>query len=96
MKLYLYVREADEFLRGDYRWSLQVSDAKDFIPGTYFPAGEINVNLDVDIDALRNHALGIIDEAETETRAEFEVKMGLLKEKKQNLLSITHQPLSIA
>ena len=94
MKLYLYITDVDDYLEGNYHFHA--------IPGEtgidgWFLAGIVNIDLSaVEDDKIRDYALGVIDKEEEETRGEFEVKMGLLKEKKQRFLSITHQPLNVA
>lgn len=96
MKLYLYVTDAADYLEGKYHFHAVPRENEIEIEGWYL-ASVVNIDLSaVDEDAIREYALGIIDTQEKETRAEFEVKMNLLKEKRQNLLSITHQPLSVA
>ncbi len=92
MKLYLYITNADAFLNGDSSFHAAPEDHHaDNIPG-WFLAGSIDVELDVDNKKITQSALDSIDKAEQKEIAEHEIKMGMLKEKKANLLSITHQP----
>ena len=95
MRLFLYITNVDDYLNGGYSFHAVVKDAYGHIDG-WFLAGSVDFNPSVDEKEMRDYALGAIDNEEKETRAEFEVKMGLLKEKKASLLSITHQPLEVA
>jgi len=90
MKLYIYIIDADAFLRGDYGWSLKASDRPDIKATGYFLAGDVEVNLNVVNQTVTQFALDTIDKAEQQEIAEHQVKMDMLKEKKANLLSITH------
>jgi len=89
MILYLYITRPDDYLRGEIRY--HASDEELSIEG-WFLAGTVDFDTtNVDFGELTETAVDCIDKAEQKEIAEHEVKMGMLKEKKQNLLSITHQ-----
>ena len=94
MKIHIYITNAAEFLQGNYRWCFGISDADDINVDGWFLAGEVEVELDVNNETITQFAVNAIDKAEQEEIAEHQVKMDMLKEKKANLLSITHTELT--
>ena len=94
MYLYFYVTDADKVLSGQLMYGIRVSEEspEDFHMSNIWPCiGDCDVDLDIDNQKLTQQAVDIIEKEEDKTRAEFEVKMGLLNEKKQSLLSIEHK-----
>ena len=92
MKMHAYISNIEDYLAGSYDYAFTLYVEKD----DWNKRPYIGV-VDVDISKVNNYsltqsAINIVAEEEEKTRAEFEVKMGLLNEKKQKFLSITHQP----
>ena len=92
VKQYVYITDADKFLSGDYNFCFSVSNDDSYGYDSWILCGEVDIEVTVDNDAVMKSAIDAIDEQEEKTRAEFEMKMTMLKTKKANLLSITHQP----
>ena len=96
MKIHIFITNLDEYVRGEYRYCFTASSDEDYGKGLdhWEFAGSADVEINVNNAELTQKAVKVIEEKEEETRAEFEVKMGLLKEKKANLLSLTHTELT--
>ncbi len=94
MKLYLSIVEPGNFLAGNYDWCFRVNVDREVAERYGIYCGEIEVEINADDKTVRQYALNAIEETERETRAEFEVKMQMLREKKQNLLCIEHEDQS--
>jgi len=91
MKLYIYITDIQAYLRGDYGWCFDASSRSDLHQTTiYALAGEVEVELGVDENKLRQKAVETIEEKEKIARAEFQVVMDRFKDEKQNLLAISH------
>ena len=94
MKLYLYITDVETYSTGEvfFRAYAEGSHETSWIPDSWIFVGEIDdIDIDVDNKKVTQRAIDILEEAEQKEIAEHEVKMGILKEKKANLLSITHQ-----
>ena len=93
MKLYIYVMNTVEYLRGDYSSSLTVSDHKDMETySDWFKVGEVDVDIKADEHKIIQHTLHVIEKKKSKVNLEFSEKLDLLEARKQQLLAITHQP----
>jgi hypothetical protein len=91
-KLYIYVSDPECFLAGDYFLSLRISDNKDFHDGRYPFITEIDVDLQkADAADISNKAVAALDEKAAKLRAQTELECNEIEQRKQKLLSITHQ-----
>jgi len=96
MKLYLYIANEEDYLNGCYDYAFTLYAKKhDWNERIFVQDVEVNI-ANIDRTEITQKVVDTISKEEEKTRAEFEIKMGMLEEKKQNLLSITHQPLSVA
>lgn len=100
MKQYLYIINASNFLDNPDLATYALSSHSDMADSEYCPnwilAGEVEFEINIGHKTVIQKAVECIEKAEQKETAEHEVKMGMLKEKKANLLSITHQPLEVA
>ena len=90
MKLYAYITDPEDFLNGEYNWCFGLS-AKPEI-SAWLRAGEIEVEFDLDEKQVRQIAVEQINAEMQVRRDDFTRGMGELEQRKQELLSITHQP----
>ncbi len=95
IKQYLYITDPIAFSDG-CRNCLQLSQYDDLgVHGSYtkewIMAGEVEFDVDIDIDDVFVKAVEEIDHAEEKERAEHQVKMDILKEKRQKLLAISYE-----
>ncbi len=95
-KQYLYITFPESFANGNYGACFTISDCEDMSNSEYcsdwINVGEIEFEVDIDNKTLVDKQVKAIEIAEQRERAEHQVKMDLLAEKKQNLLSIEHKP----
>ncbi len=93
-ELTVSIRNIKDYLEGDRSWSIRLSDMDDELLKTLKDVPICKVDVDfscVDEQDLIKKLLAKLDEVEQTTRAEFEVKMNLLKEQRANLLSLTQE-----
>ncbi len=97
MKLYIYIQNPEDFLKGDYGLSMNISSYepkyvaqvwKDWIP-----AGEVEVEIEVEDTTIRQKAKAQLDTEICATRELFTGKMNTLERRMQELLCLTHQPV---
>ena len=92
IKQYVFITDSDAFLNGSVGcFSLSHRDdaMQDY---GWFLCGEVEIDVKVDNDVVMQSAIDAIDAAEQKEIAAHEVKLGMLREKRANLLSITHKP----
>ena len=92
MKLYIYITNPEEYLAGEYRWCFSASAETGLAGGTWLLAGQVEVELDVDENKIRQIAVAEIEQEMEQRRSDFTHGMEQLEAKKQKLLSITHRP----
>ncbi len=94
MKLYLYISDPVQFAEGDgHGLAVRGTAPEDFCLANEWPlAGECDIELNLDKQGIIDIAVADIDTQEKEERARHQVKMDMLSEKKQQLLSIEHKP----
>jgi len=91
MKLYIYITDIPQYIKGDLDWCLMVSARGDLGDTTdWILAGSVDAKLIVDENNLRQQAVKNIEKEEEKARAEFQVKMDRFDIRKQNLLAISH------
>ena len=91
MQLHLYIRDTAEFLQGRFGFCFGVSSDEDLAGDGWILAGDAELNITVDGSEVTKKAVSAVEEAEQKEIAEHEVKMNMLKEKKANLLALTHE-----
>ena len=92
MKLFIYVTNISDALKGDFEWSLNASTRNDLADGTgWFLFGEVETELTIDRELFTDKAIENIDDKIQEMRAETEAKITDLNRRKQELLAITYQ-----
>ncbi len=93
MKLYLYICNPERFLQADYTLSLEISsydpEYAERVFGNWIHAGEVEVEIDVDEQKIRQIALDALTKRQEQTRAESQVKINIIETRKQNLLALT-------
>ena len=93
MKLYIYITDHESALKGDFAWSITTSSREDLGENTdWLLAGEVDVELSVDNEAISMSAINNLDKEIQETRAVSEAKITELERRKQELLAITYKP----
>ena len=95
MKLNIYINPAflEAFLLGDYTMSLDISNKEPDYAKRVFGSihiGEVDVELDVDDQKIRQIAIDTIDEEIKRVRAAKQVTVNKLEERKAKLLSLEH------
>jgi hypothetical protein len=91
MRLYLYITNAEDYLKGSLDFSLNCSSRDDLEGGGWIKAGSAEVDIDIDDRTLRQHAIGQIESEETELRAVMSGKLNQLESRRRNLLALTHE-----
>ena len=96
MKMYIYINQSfvEDFLKGDFSFCLDISsDAPDKhkVYSTAIPAGEIDLELDIDTMQVRQAAILGIEREETELRAVMSGKLNQLETRRQQLLALEHK-----
>jgi len=94
VKQYVYITDADQFIRGEIKncFALDTDGSYEGRIDGWFLAGEVELNINTDEKKIRQSAVEFVEKAEETERAEHEVKMNMLAEKKQSLLAIEHKP----
>ena len=92
MKQFLYIVNMDDYLNGNFDncFTLTSNPRMDNYDG-WKRCGEVEFEVNIDIEKAMKETIGIIDATIKEEMAEHELKINLLKEKKQNLLAIEHK-----
>ena len=96
MKMYLYIRsnQVEQFLQGDHTFSIGITSDTPEEMAKYcdnIPAGEIDVDIDIDAMQVRQAAILGIEREETELRAVMAGKLNQLETRRQQLLAIEHK-----
>ncbi len=97
MKLYLYITNPEGYINGDVCFHAMTREMEIdvWILAGSIDFDEVGIAFPLVNDKeIRKIALASIEKQVQNIRAEFEVDLGSLEERKQKLLSITHQPLS--
>ncbi len=95
MKLYLSISEPDYFLDEDYDWCFSVHADPDLAERVgEIPCGEIDVEIDVDNNIVKQFAVNAIEEKIGEIRATSTAAINALESDKQKFLSIEHKVAS--
>ena len=93
MKLFLYITNPEAYLRRDVCFHATAHEIT-IVPWIF--AGNVELKSEVDDKKIRKVALDSIDKREKEIRADFELDLESVQERRQKLLAITHRPLEIA
>ena len=94
MKLYIYVTNPIEALKGDFNWCLNTSTRNDLGDHVdWFLVGETEVDLDLDFNKMSKIAADALDAKEKELTAKFTREIEVLKEERSKLLSIEYNPV---
>jgi len=91
MKLYIYITDIQQYLKGEHSWCFTASatnDLENYSP--YKLVGEVEVELDTNEVKLRQKAIKIIEEKEQNARAHFQITMDEFRDEKQKLLALSH------
>jgi len=96
MKLKLYIRDIDLFLKGEYDTAFTVfggdSTWQEDFPDSYIFVSDVNVSVEhIDKSHLTEIAVKMLDEQIEKEKKEFDAKLELLKRKKKEFLAITYQ-----
>ena len=96
MKMYIYINQSfvEDFLKGDFSFCLDISSddpTKHKVYSTAIPAGEIDLELDIDTMQVRQAAILGIEREETELRAVMSGKLNRLETRRQQLLALEHK-----
>ena len=95
MKLFIYIRDAEKFLRGDFDFCFRISsDSPESVSkyaASHLHAGVVDVDIDIDAQTVRQHALEVIDAQADIVRGKLGEQLARIEARRQNLLAITHQ-----
>ena len=96
MKMYVYINQSfvEDFLAGNHAFSLSISSDSPEKLAKYsnnIPAGEIDLELDIDAMQVRQAAILGIEREETELRAVMSGKLNQLETRRQQLLALEHK-----
>ena len=101
MKMYIFISNPEYLLTPALRFlAFTCSPDEDFGQNRDRPDYRLIAECEVDeskfdIDSITDDAIAIITLAEQKERAEHQVKMDMLDEKKRSFLAITHEPLKV-
>jgi hypothetical protein len=87
MKMYAYITDPAAFAAG--HTSMHLVDHEVDIQ-EWVLAGKVDINIDVDAQQIKEMAVKQIDEDEKELRSSFQLRIDALDDKRQRILSITH------
>ena len=91
LELNLIINNPEAFLRGDYNYSLKITSS-DYPWEEAFKVGPIMFEFEVDQAELIKVTVAAIDAKEAEVTAAYNEKMKVLDERRQQLMTLTHQP----
>lgn len=95
MKMYAYIRTnlVESFLEGDYTFSIGITTDTPEEMAEYcdnIPAGEIEINIDVNPVDVRQSAITNLEAEADKIRAEMSAKLQRVETRKQQLLALEH------
>lgn len=98
MKIYIFINDIDDYLRGNYRYCFTASADADYgknytgedEPNKDWPfIGEVEIDIaQLDHVAITKQAVEIIDHTKLRTQAEYQKKIDMLDEKRNSLLAL--------
>ena len=92
IKQYIFIARPEEFITGGTDCFILLADKKlEGWNGGYLLVAEIEFEVNIDEGAIRQSVLASLDTKETQLRAEFEMSLGEIEEKRQSLLAIEHK-----
>jgi len=89
IKQFLYISNPIDFVKGKYDWCFNLS-GRDLDDSDWINVGEIEIDVNIDMTECINLSIEAIDEKEKETREEFNTKIALLNQQRQELLCLTN------
>ena len=92
IKQYVFIARPSEFIQGSMG-CFYMSDnmhMEGFDNGYIF-VGQIEIEVNINEDSIRQAVLASLDESESELRAKFEMSLREIDEKRQSLLAIEHK-----
>ena len=93
MKIFIYITDMEEALRGDFAWSMNCSnrdDLADMGENKWYLVGDVEVDLDLDRKKLTQLAIKNLDEQIKEIKATMTIAVTQLESRQQNLLALTN------
>ena len=96
MKMYVYINQSfvEDFLKGDMSFCLDISSdnpKKHSVYSSAIPAGEIDIDIDIDTMQIRKAALANLSAETDKVRADMSEKLNRIETRRQNLLAIEHK-----
>jgi len=91
IKQNLFITNIDDYLGGHYTHCFNIAQS-DMLGTEWIKIGTTTIDVNVDKEMLTARGIKVIEEAETKEIAEHEMKMRLLKEKKDSFLALEHKP----
>ena len=96
MRIYVFIDNIDHFINGNYKWCFSASADKDY--GTNYGEKPDDICIgsfeaDTDVISIRDLTTLAVTEVDKEivrTKAEAQVKLDILKDRKQTYLAIPH------
>jgi hypothetical protein len=88
IKQWVVITDPLAFAKGDYRLCLTLTDFDGMDEWIYLK--EIEIDVDISIDGIKQKAVVVIEEKQQEAKANFSVLMQTLENEKQSLLALDH------
>jgi hypothetical protein len=90
IKQHLVIKNLMEFQKGNYHTCFALFGTETTGVDEWLDVGEIELDISVDMDDVRNTCLATIERQEEEVKAELGAKLTLLERAKNELLSLGH------
>lgn len=90
-KQYLFIRDPLAFAKGNYFDCFTLFETEDLVDG-WINAGQIEFEVNVDINAVVSAATKMLDKREAKIREEMQDKLSRVKQARAELLAITYEP----
>ena len=94
MKVYIYVTNPIEALKGNFEWCLSMSTRGDLgtsVDSDWTLVGETDIDIDLNHEKFSKIATDALDAKEKEITAKFTRDIAVLKEERSKLLSIEYK-----
>ena len=90
IKQHLVITNPIEFSKGDYEHCFNLL-GHESIPDHWIYCGPIEVEVNVDMEKCMDISMDALDREEEKVQTEYNTKLALIKQKKAELLCLTHE-----
>ena len=88
VKQYVVITNPNQFLESDYTDGMSLFGSPDYLPKKWIICGEIEIDLDVDVNDITKTVIGHMDAAISEKTAIFNAEIRALNARKQELMAL--------